>query len=505
MRSIVAMGSEGSVRPGGTLARVAPRFALVIVTAVFATLLWTGVPRLGNVQGPWDNAEFERYAQFLDERGHIPPKSENYEFSLPPGQPALAVGVERVARWIGPVDVRPLGGIPRPWRAVLWLALVAGAAWSLLSGRRRVGLVLASTAYVLASLDVLSAATSAQWVAGLLPDIVSIAALPIVSALLARELWPGKPWPPVLAAFATMLFPVVFRIGLVFHPDPVFSVLVDLALLVALRARRRSWTVGSGIATGVLLAAAAWTRQSALEAMVAILAIALVLGRRESLRFLAAGAAAIVLLAGPWWGYQGAKYGNPIQSNLNRPGVMLDHEPLSFFFEVPGAIITNPWSLLSRNDLFPKFHVGLWSDWTGIGDFGPPKGRNAKALASSQSVLGFGGDALVLGGLLLLGLPATVRAIRRRPDDAFEAGLAAMSIFFLVAWAAFLALLLRFPQRDADPNSPHYLVFLAPAAALLGVAAARHLWAARGGRRLAVVGWTLLYTVSWAMVLTLML
>ncbi len=483
-----------------------PRFALAALTAVFALLLWTGVPRLGNVAWVWDNIEFEQYAQALDTTGHLPTKAENYEYTLPPGVPALAVGLERTARWIGPVDARPLGGLPRPTRAVLWLALVLAASWLLLlptaSRRRRAaGWAVALTAGVLGALDVVSAATSVSWVPGLLPDVASVIALPLVTALLARELWPGRRWLSLLAAFATMLFPVVFRIGLVFHPDPVFALLVDLALLLTVRARTRGWTIGAGAATGVLLAASALTRQSAAEAIVAIAVIALMLGRRNSLRFLAAGGAAVVLLAGPWWGYQANRFGNPIQSNLNRPGVMLDHEPLSFFVEVPGDIVTNPWRVLNRNDLFPKFHVGLWSDWSGIGDFGGPYGQNAKALASSQSVLGFGGDALVLGALLALGLPAVVRTLRRADVTPADAGLAAMSVLFIISWLAYAAMLIRFPQRDADPNSPHYLLFLTPAAALLGIAAAKRLWERGGWRRLAVAGWTILYTVSWAMVL----
>src|SRR5204862_6128013 len=134
----------------------------------------------------------------------------------------------------------------------------------------------------------------------------------------------------------------------------------------------------------------------------------------------------------------------------DRPGLMLDHQPLSFYVGAHGGeVVTNPWRALNRNELFPKFHVALWSDWSGIGDFGGPYGRNAKSLASSQSVLGFGGDALVLGGLLTLGLPAIVRLARRRQVSATERGIAALTVFFLVVWAAFIAMLLRFPQRDA--------------------------------------------------------
>jgi 4-amino-4-deoxy-L-arabinose transferase-like glycosyltransferase len=353
---------------------------------------------------------------------------------------------------------------------------------------------------------VLTTATSVAWVPELLPDLAATIGLVLVAAALARELWPREPWAPPLAALATVLIPVVFRMGLVFHPDPVFSVLAALALLLAVRAHRRGWTLAAGAASGALLGLAALTRQSAVVCVVAIGLIALLLGRRRALRFLAAGAVALALVAGPWWGYQTARSGNPIQSYLDRPGIMLDHQPLSFYVGVHGdEVVTNPWRTLNRNELFPKFHVALWSDWSGTGNFGGPYGGNAKSLASSQSVLGFGGDALVLGGLALLGVPALMRVLRRRPLRDADAGLAALSVFFAVAWVAYVVMLIRFPQRDGDPNYPHYLLFLAPACAVLGLAAARELWSRGGWRRAAVAGWTVLYTASWAMVLALML
>ena len=486
-----------------TRSDVFPRLALVAVLTVFAAILWAGLPRLGNVPWVWDSNAFKSYAQVLGTEHRIPGK-ENYEYSLPPGQPAVAAALRGAAKAVGPVDVRPLGSLPHGLRAVLWVGGVLAAAWLLLTGRRRLGVALAVACAVLAALDVVSAATSVPWVAYVLPDLASMLALVAVAALLAREVWPEHRWAPALAAFATILLPLVFRIGLVVHPDPLFALFGCLALLVTLRAARRGWTVRWGLAAGALLAAAALTRQSAVLVIGTVALIAFVLGRRDATRYLAGVAVAVVLLAGPWWGYQASKYGNPIQSNLNRPELMLDHEPPSFFVAVPQETVTDPWRVLNRNVLFPKFHVGLWSDWSGIGDFGGPYGTKAKALAISQSVLGFGGDALVLGGLGWLGLPALVRVLRRRSQIAADAGLAALALLFCISWAAFLTMLIRFPQRDADPNSPHYLLFLAPAAAIFGVAAARALWRRGRWARGAVLVWTVLYAASWSMVLALM-
>jgi Dolichyl-phosphate-mannose-protein mannosyltransferase len=487
-----------------------PRFALLVVLTVLGTLLWIGVPRLGNVPWVWDNVWFEQYANLLGTKHRLPTKTESLEYSLPPGLPATAALLKGGAKALGPVDARVLPGLPRALRVAAWVLLVLGSGRLLLtaapgSRRRRVGMVLAAGATVLAALDVLAAATTVKWVPWLLPEIGSVLGLALVTALLAREVWPDWRWAPPVAAFAVALFPVVFRMGTVLHPDPLFALFGCLALLLTLRAHRLGWSVRRGGAAGALLAAAALTRQSAVLLIVAIGLIALLLGRRDTRRFLVAAAAAVVLLAGPWWGYQASRFGNPIQSNLNRPGIMLDHEPLAFYSDVPLEIVTRPWSLLGRNLLFPKFHVGLWSDWSGIGDFGGPHGTEAEVLASSQSVLGFGGDAFVLGGLACIGLPALLRAVRLRPRAGRDAALAALTLLFCVAWAAYLAMLIRFPQRDADPNSPHYLLFLAPVSAIFGLAAARALWASSGWRRGAVVAWTSAYVVSWSLVLSLML
>lgn len=479
-----------------------PRFALVTVLTVFTLLLWLGLPQLGNVAWVFDNTWFKGYAQTLGTEHRIPREDESLEYTLPPATPALAALSRGVAKAVGPVDVRVLDGLPRPVRVVGWLALALGAAWSLLSGtRRRLGLGLAAAAAALAALDVVSAATSIDWVAYVLPSLPAEVGLVGAAALLARETWPGARWAPALAAFGTALLPFVYRMGVLLHPDPLFSVCAVLAFWLTLRASRRGWTSRAGVAAGLLLAVAAWTRQSAVLIVGIVGLTAVLLGRRRCARFLAGAAAAVVLVAGPWWGYQASKYGNPIQSNLDRPGLMLDHQPPSFFFDVPADTIAHPLRVLNRNVLLPKFHVGLWSDWTGVGGFGEPESARARALAVSQSVLGLGGDLLVLGGLVFCGVPTLWRVLRRREANT---GLAAVTLYFLVSWAAYLTMLIRFPQRDADPNSPHYLLFLAPAAAVLAVAAARAVWARRPAR-FAVLAWALLYTASWALVLELMI
>ena len=75
---------------------------------------------------------------------------------------------------------------------------------------------------------------------------------------------------------------------------------------------------------------------------------------------------AVLVVAGPWWGYQTSRFGNPIESNLDRPGYMIDRQPRSFFVSLPlPEIITHPYRESFKNELLPKFHAELWSDWFG--------------------------------------------------------------------------------------------------------------------------------------------
>jgi hypothetical protein len=115
-------------------------------------------------------------------------------------------------------------------------------------------------------------------------------------------------------------------------------------------------------------------------------------------------------------------------------------------------------------------------------------------------VLGFGGDALVLGGLALLGIPAFVRVIRRRAAGT-DVALATLSILFVLSWATYIATLIRFPQKGGDPIKVHYLLFLGPVSIVLAIAAGLALARSGGWRRAVLYGWLAAYSVSWALTL----
>lgn len=477
------------------------------IAAVFAVVCWSGIERLGNSTSG-DSAQYRAYVDSIDTRGHLPTPESNYEYAIPPGWPAVGVVVQRAFRHLEPATSEPLRGIPSVLRRLAWLLLVVGGA-ALVAGRRAlspqwltgVGLWLLAATWAAAYILAVSAVE--PWVPLDLPTLACGVGLVIMSALLAREVWPQRRAAPLLAAGAVAAMPAVFSISLVFHPDPAFGLAGAGACWIAVRAaRRRAWTVSSGVAAGIVLGAAALIRQSAPVVIVAVLLAVLAIGRRAARRWLAAAAVAIAAVAGPWWVYQGLRFGNPIQGDLNRgPAYMLDHQPLSFYISFPPDVIVRPYIPHFADQLLPRFHAFLWSDWGGTYHNWATAGTLQKVLASTMSVLGLGVDAAVLGTLFAVGVPAVVRVARRRSAEPLDALLTILTSLFVLSWIAYVAMLVRYPQHDGDPINPHYLLFLAPVSAVLALVAVYRAWDRGGWPRRLVAAWVAAYLVTWVTVL----
>ena len=488
----------------GQALAAAPWWApVVLVLAVFALVCWASLQRLGPATA-FDSGAFIAYADQLDATGRLPSEGQNYEYSLPPGWPMAGAYAQRVADALPSLD-RPLAGVPSSVRRLGWLALVvfALAAATLVRVPRApvIGATAGAVAAAWAAWHVLGAVSDATWLAK--PSLTLGAELVLVAltALLARELWPDWRHGPALGALAVAALPVVPRMALFFHPDPPFAALAAGGTLVVLRASRRAWPPLLGVWAGALLGLTALVRQSGVVVTVALGVGVLLAARHKALGFLAAVAAAVALVAGPWWAYQAHRFGNPVESNLDRPGYMLEHQPVSFFVSVPPDVVLRPYRESFKNELGPKLHAELWSDWFGgLHDWQRPS-RADKVIASTQSALGFGGDALVLGGLLGVALPAAIRVLRRVRASEEDSRRAILFSLVALSFVAFVATLVRFPQADGDPIKSSYLLFLAPAAALLGLETGRRVWAHGGVWRAALLGWVALYGVSYAALL----
>ena len=465
---------------------------------VFAVLGWQGVTSVGR-DGGIDSGEHLAYAQYLDAHGRIPSKAENYEYSTPPLFHVLAIGAEHG------VSAVPSAALELPWNAAtraLWLLLVAAGVVALTSARRRVriGGTAALGLGALWGLDeAVSLAKSEPWSAGRLIALACGTGLVFVTGLIARELWPAHVGRAVAAGAFAAAYPVVYRMSVLFHPEAPFAFLCALTFLVLLRSARLGWPLRLGWVLGALCGAAALTRQPAVLVICCLLAAALWLGRREARGFLLRAALVTVLLAGPWWGYAYHRWHNPLQSNLApRASLMMGSQPLSFYFGVPlASLVLHPYRPDFSDELLPKLHAELWSDWFGgIHDRLHPT-RAAKITASTQSVLGFFADALAIGGLALLAIPASIRVLRRRGLSRADVGLALLALVAVAAFAGFVTTLIRFPQHDDDPIKSSYLLFTTPCWAVFSVAAwvwLRHRHARLGALLAVVAG---LYVVSY--------
>jgi hypothetical protein len=250
-----------------------------------------------------------------------------------------------------------------------------------------------------------------------------------------------------------------------FHPEALFAALGAAAILVFLRAERLGWPLREAVLLGALLGGAALVRQTALVLVAGLGAAALARRTRPALRFALVTAAALLVAAGPWWGYALDRYGNPIQSNLEREGYMLERQPRSFYVSAPVRdLVVHPYRPAFENELLPKFHADLWSDWFGGQQNRVEPTRADRVLASSQSVLGLAVSIGAPVALVLLGWPGA-RAL---------------------------------PQAEGDPIKSSYMLFLAPVWALVAVRGGQALWERGGPWRVAVGAWTLLYACSYA-------
>jgi 4-amino-4-deoxy-L-arabinose transferase-like glycosyltransferase len=449
--------------------------------------------------GALDSSAYEAYASYIATYKRLPPTPKNYEYQAPPLFEVVGTGAEWIVKR---VPSRSLGIRPGGLADVIWLALVGMGCACMTSRERRrrlAGLgVLAVTAAW--SIDeTLTLGRSQHWAAGRLISLAECVALLVVTGLIGRELWPRHPRRAIGVAAFALAYPVVFRMGVLFHPEMTLALLGSLALLLVIRAEKGGWPVWSGVAAGVLVGVGALTRQTAVDVAVCIVVGAVVAGRRLAVRFSLAFVAAVVLVAGGWWGYAYHRWGNPLQGNENRPGFMLVGEPTSFFVSFPiASLVEHPYRPDLANQFVPQLHADLWSDWFGaLHNDWSGQSHSAKLTASTQSVLGVVPDALALAGIAAIGVPAALRVLSRRRRAA-DFGLGLLTLVALTALVGLFLQILRYPQMEGDQIKTSYLLFTTPCWAVLSVAA----WVALSRKsrfaRIALPIWAVLYAISYA-------
>ena len=261
--------------------------------------------------------------------------------------------------------------------------------------------------------------------------------------LLARELFPRRPWLQLSALAFFCFLPVVLRVGAMFHPEPLSMLLCAVALLLATRMLGRhqySWQLA--VATGVALGLAQLVRAFSLWTFAAV-----VLG------FAAARAGRPLLVDRRRdRGGDGALV-RPAGDRVRKSGLRPAHEEEAIwtasgsFYVGLGLpdVVTDPIRPHFRNEAIPTTYSEVWGDY-----FGVWRGSRER-----QSILGLLPTLLaVVGWAVLL---ARSRRVPARLPAALLPGLGILGyLYFTVSY----------PTPDGDVLKASYMLTTAPAWAL---------------------------------------
>lgn len=293
----------------------------------------------------------------------------------------------------------------------------------------------------------------------------------LLTALLARELFPARPWLPVVALGCAALTPILARAGVLFHPEPLAAFLATGALVAFVRAvRHGTLTLAAGAGIGLLIGLANLTRTWALAGLLALLIGATWLALRErtrdARRFAVGLAVVAALLVVPWLGIKTAVHGSPLAYSQPDPSQWRQRgRPASFWIGLPlREVMTTPYQPFFRNQLLPTVYADWWGDYWRVFRVPPALKEEPDRLPASvaeplvrQSWVGLVG----LGFTLLGGVVLVVTAVHGR-DPALGTVLLSAALL-LVSFAGFLA---RYPKQDGDNIKALYLLNGAPVAAL---------------------------------------
>jgi Dolichyl-phosphate-mannose-protein mannosyltransferase len=381
----------------------------------------------------YDAASHREYADFLIQHHRLPYRNETPEYYSPPLYYGLAGAADWVGRTVGLGDPHKLG--------------------QLLNVPAVVGVVL-------------------------------------LTAALARLLWPSRRWLPVAATGFVALSPVLARTAAMFNPEPTDLLASVLCAYLAARilAGRRYGT-RAALALGAALGAAQMVRQFALYTL-AVVALAWLAAlwtrpaeRRELIRSAVVALAAVVVIAGPWYGYRTVHYANPVFDRPHSSKPFFQRRPASFYLGsgLP-QLASAPYRPHFKNRVWPQTYADIWGDWYGVFAWSdqtrarPTRAENAWLVA--QNAIGLAPTLLALGGWLAL----LALSLRRRDPPLLLAALLP-----LAGLAGYLYFAIGYPTPDGDVIKPTFMLSTLWAWALCFG------WAAGGaGRRLPrLTAWTL--------------
>ena len=369
----------------------------------------------------YDAASHKEYADFLIQHLRLPVRNETPEYYSPPLYYGLAGGVTWIGRQVGLGEPHKLGQL-------LNVPLVVGAV--------------------------------------------------LLVAALARMLWPERRWLAPTAAAYVALSPVLMRTAAMFHPEPADLFASVLAAYLAARMLvGRRYGRGAAIGLGVALGADQMVRQFGLYtlAVVALAWLAALRMRTEERRaLLRAGLvalAACAVVAGPWYGYRVANYGNALFDRPHSSKPLFERRPARFYVGIGlTGVFTEPYRPHLKNLAWPETYSDLWGDWYGVFNWsleqqGKPSPADVDWLVA-QNAIGVLPTAIAIGGWLVL-LAGSLR--RRSPPGLLVA------LMPLAALAGYFYFAIAYPTPDGDVLKPVFMLSALWAWALCFAWGASHL------------------------------
>jgi hypothetical protein len=336
----------------------------------------------------YDVQQHEEYADLLIHHGEFPSSATRSEYYTPPGFYAVAGVATLIGEQVRPGDPHKLG------QALNWLVLLATAG---------------------------------------------------VLGLLAHELFPGRPWLQVAALGFFCFLPVVFRVGAMFHPEPLSLLLSSVALLLAAKILgRRDFRLPLVAACGVVLGLGQLVRAFSLWTFAAVVIAFLV--ARAPWRSLAVVVIAAAVVASPWYIRQAIKYGNPVFDRPQPHKPIYERRPARFYVGLGlPDVLTEPVRPHFVNEAIPTTYSEVWGDY-----FGVWRGNRER-----QSFLGLLPTLLAVVGWLVL----LARSLRAPPR-------LAAALLPGLGLLGYLYFTVSYPTPDGDVLKASYMLTTAPAWAL---------------------------------------
>jgi dolichyl-phosphate-mannose-protein mannosyltransferase len=294
-------------------------------------------------------------------------------------------------------------------------------------------------------------------------DAAAALGVVVFAGLIARELFPRSPGIQVGALALAALTPVLTRTAVMYHPEPIATVLAVGGLYVVVRGLSRDriglWTgAGAGLLFGLGTLTRTWALALAAAAVLAFVWRSRLEDGRPAVSAAMSLAAVTIVVSLPWFVNQAVHHGNPFAFNRPAPKEsFFSRRPAAFYTGLDlGTVFTHPYAPNYLNRLWPVTYTDWWGDYWRYFDIPyenistppqlPRKYEHPRVL---QSYVGLLPSLLALAGLAAL----VVAGVRRRAPALLVVG---GSVVLL--GLQFLVFQIAYPHPDGDTIKATYLL-----------------------------------------------